>query len=205
MDNKVDFVYFDVGQVLSSIKNGWEELCGEYGLEEEQKEQFWEVWGKYSDEICALRMTSAEFNQKVEDEVRWKVPEGFDITRETVGRFERIQPSYDLVNDVYEKYLTGLFSNAYPGMLDELMKKDLIPKLEYKVVVDSAELGMIKPEESIYEVAENRAVVDPRSILFVDNSLVNIQVADKRGWQTYLFSEDRAEECVLELRKMLLD
>lgn len=204
MKSGISFVFFDVGQVLTSIKNGWQSLCRDYHLNEKAADLFWEVWGKYSDQICALRMTADEFNQKLAQETDFRPPPGFDITRETINRFERIQSTYDLVIQVVTKYPVGLLSNAYPGMLDDLLARDLIPNIGYQTVVDSAKVKMIKPEREIFVYAQKKAKTPAGEILLVDNSEKNVKVAHNLGWQTYQFNEAKAEKCAAELKNILL-
>ncbi|WP_341367844.1 HAD family phosphatase [Yoonia sp. BS5-3] len=51
----------------------------------------------------------------------------------------------------------------------------------------SGHMGVIKPEHSIYEMVEADCGVDPAALLFTDDRIDNISIADERGWQTHLF------------------
>ena len=51
----------------------------------------------------------------------------------------------------------------------------------------SGHLGIIKPDPEIYQIVEDDCGVAPECLIFADDRLDNVAVADARGWQTYLF------------------
>ena len=51
----------------------------------------------------------------------------------------------------------------------------------------SGQLQLIKPDPAIYETLESGCGLPPGSLLFADDRANNIEAAQKRGWQTYLF------------------
>jgi len=51
----------------------------------------------------------------------------------------------------------------------------------------SGHMGVIKPEPEIFRLVEKDCGLAPGSLLFADDRVDNIAVADARGWQTHLF------------------
>lgn len=47
----------------------------------------------------------------------------------------------------------------------------------------SFEMGVVKPDDSIYERVEHALGLDPSGIGFVDDSEINVHSAQSRGWQ----------------------
>jgi len=59
-------------------------------------------------------------------------------------------------------------------------------------VVVSAEEGLIKPDPAIFEVALERAGLDPHELLFVDDSAQNIEAAHGMGFAVHHFTDPAA-------------
>jgi HAD superfamily hydrolase (TIGR01509 family) len=78
-----------------------------------------------------------------------------------------------------------------------------VPDLDYDVIVDSSEIGTIKPEAKIYDVAQERAGCPPEEILLVDDSRVNLMAAEKHGWHVLWFDDARADESTNHVREAL--
>ncbi|SDJ69656.1 HAD family hydrolase [Aliiruegeria lutimaris] len=55
----------------------------------------------------------------------------------------------------------------------------------------SGHMQVIKPEPRIYEMVEESCGFAPETILFVDDRVDNIAVAEARGWQGHLFEHPR--------------
>lgn len=51
----------------------------------------------------------------------------------------------------------------------------------------SGRMGVIKPDERIYEMVEADCGIAPEKLLFTDDRADNIAAAAARGWQTHLF------------------
>jgi len=57
-----------------------------------------------------------------------------------------------------------------PGLLSAMRQHGDIPNLHYDAVIDSSEIGAIKPEPHIYEAAQAQADCPPEEILLIDDS-----------------------------------
>lgn len=95
-------------------------------------------------------------------------------------------PVFALSNISREAYEIGL--QAYPFLA------------EFDRLYLSGEMGVTKPNSSIYAMLEADCGIDPARLLFADDRLENIEAAAQRGWQTHLFdgSEGWAARLVRE-------
>jgi HAD superfamily hydrolase (TIGR01509 family) len=53
----------------------------------------------------------------------------------------------------------------------------------------SGRVGLMKPHAPIFELAEQRFVLEPPHTVFIDDHLGNVQAARARGWQAVHFTE----------------
>ncbi|MCA9369346.1 HAD-IA family hydrolase, partial [Candidatus Woesebacteria bacterium] len=67
----------------------------------------------------------------------------------------------------------------------------------------SCDIGFVKPEIEIYQIATEKAKTNPEEILFIDDNNNFIEGAKKIGWQTFLFDEENPRDSVFQLRTLL--
>lgn len=70
-------------------------------------------------------------------------------------------------------------------------------------MVDSSVVGYQKPDKEIFIIAQARANVNPRSILFIDNSEEHIAAAKKMGWLTIIYHPSDSEYSTQTLLRLL--
>ena len=109
----------------------------------------------------------------------------------------------ELLEWTAERYQVGLLSNIMPGFIQIMIDKGVIPHLDYAAVVDSSEVGAIKPESKIYEIAQGLTGVLPEEILFIDDSRANLMAAEKCGWKVMWFDDYYPEESIKRIKNAL--
>jgi putative hydrolase of the HAD superfamily len=109
----------------------------------------------------------------------------------------------ELLNWTIENYKVGLLTNIMPGFLGDLRRNNQIPNLNYDAVIDSSQVGVIKPEPEMYKIATEQAGCSPDQILLVDDTRANLTGADKAGWHVIWFDYARPEESVAHIREAL--
>ena len=92
-----------------------------------------------------------------------------------------------LIRALHGKYRTGLISNAW----DDLRQYIARQKFDdcFDGITISAEVGVVKPEARIYQVALEQAKVQANEAVFVDDFQVNIEGCEKVGMQGILFED----------------
>ena len=73
-----------------------------------------------------------------------------------------------LVDQVHQQYKTGLLSNAGHTSLDPYISKPELAKY-FDVVVLSANVGLVKPDPTIYQLICKRLDVEPTEAIFIDD------------------------------------
>lgn len=96
-------------------------------------------------------------------------------------------------------YKTGLISNAWPDLRDYIVRQGLADAFDYMVI--SAEVGVMKPEAKIYQIALEQAQVRPNEAVFVDDFIENVYGAQVMGMHAVHFREP--EETLATLKRLL--
>jgi HAD superfamily hydrolase (TIGR01509 family) len=185
----VTFVYFDVnGCLIHFFQRAFASLATDANVSSDAVEAaFWH----YNDEVCRGTLSLSDFNAELAkrlgiDSVDWQ-----KYYMETVEPIEQMQA---LLRSVSKQYKVGLLTNIMPGFLSVMRRNKQLPDLAYDAVIDSSEVGTVKPEAQIYEIAQQRAGVPHEEILLIDDSRVNLMAAEKLGWHVLWFDDARADE-----------
>ena len=97
-------------------------------------------------------------------------------------------------------YYVGLISNAWPDLRDYIKEQKFDDAFDHMVI--SAEVGVMKPEARIYQIALEQAGVSPNEAVFVDDYAENIEGCRTIGMHGIHFRDPH--KTLIELR-MLLD
>jgi FMN phosphatase YigB (HAD superfamily)/DNA-binding XRE family transcriptional regulator len=196
--NGVRFVYFDInGCLVHFFHRAFMRLAAETGVSADIIETtFW----MYNDEVCRGAMTMDEFNRKCAE--RFGIP-AIDWEAYYLDTVEPVLGMDELVRWTAEHYRVGLLTNIMPGFILAMRARGLLPNVDYDVIVDSSEVGAIKPEPRIFEIATERAGVRPEEILFIDDSRPNIMAADKLGWHVLWCDDYHPDETIARIRQSL--
>lgn len=96
-------------------------------------------------------------------------------------------------------YKIGIISNAWselPAALDEWEILDV-----FDVVIGSGDVGIMKPDPKIYQIALEYLAVEPDEAVFIDDFIENIQGARQIGIHTIHFRN--REQALNELKTLL--
>lgn len=194
----VEFVYFDInGCLVHFYHRAFSALADETGASVDMVETtFW----KYNDLVCRGDMSIAEFNNILGNEIKAKNLDWSSYYMESV---EPIEETAELIKWASEHYRVGLLSNIMPGFIDEMLKRNLLPNLDYDAIIDSSQTGHIKPEEEIYKKAQEASGANSEEILFIDDSRANIMAAGQMGWHVLWFDDSHPAESVKRIKQTL--
>lgn len=194
----VSFVYFDVnGCLVHFYQRAFAQLAAATGTPSDAVEAaFWH----YNDDVCRGKLSMSDFNSLLAERLGIDSVSWLEYYLDTV---EPINEMQNVLKWASERYNVGLLTNIMPGQLAAMRQAGALPSLPYDAVVDSSEVGAIKPEPQIFQIAEERAGVPPEQILLIDDSRVNVMSAEKRGWHVLWFDDARPEEAVERVREVL--
>ena len=137
----IRFVYFDVnGCLVRFFHKAFTKIAADTGASAEAIETaFWH----YNDAVCRGEISISEFNVKLAEKlniqsINW--PEYY------LNAVEPIDEMDELLTWACDRYYVGLLTNTMPGLVDELRKRGLIPNVAYTAIIDSSQVGAVKPE-----------------------------------------------------------
>jgi FMN phosphatase YigB (HAD superfamily)/DNA-binding XRE family transcriptional regulator len=192
------FIYFDVnGCLVHFYQRAFAKLSVETGVPPDLVET---AYWHYNDEACRGQLTMNDFNKKVAERLG---VEKVDWQAAYLDTIEPISQMQELLAWASERYNVGLLTNIMPGLLSLMRRGGHLPQIMYDAVVDSSEVGFIKPEAEIYKIAAERAARPTNEILLIDDSRPNLMAAEKLGWHVIWFDDSRAEEMAERIRTTL--
>jgi HAD superfamily hydrolase (TIGR01509 family) len=192
------FIYFDVnGCLVHFYQRAFAKLAAATGAPSEAIET---VYWHYNDDVCRGRMSLSDFNAKLAertgvDSAEWQ--------QHYLDAIEPIEQMQELLQQASEQYRIGLLTNIMPGLLGSMRRTGKLPNINYDVVVDSSEVGAIKPESEIYQIAQERAGVPAEEILLIDDARTNLLAAEKLGWRVLWFDDALPDESTERARQAL--
>ena len=194
----VSFIYFDInGCLVRFFQRAFTRLAEATGVPADLIET---AYWHYNDEACRGTMTLADFNTALAERTGLS---SVDWQHYYFEAIEPIQPMQELLKWAAERYKVGLLSNTMPSFIGIMRQQSILPNIPYAAIIDSSEVGTIKPESRIYELAAEKAGVPPSEILLIDDSRGNLIAAEKMGWHVLWFDDYQLEESVAHLREAL--
>lgn len=196
--NGVRFVYFDInGCLVRFFHPAFNQLSQDTGIAADVIEtSFWDL----NDVACRGEMTMSEFNEAFATRLGIEQVDWQNYYFEALDVVEEMQ---SLLTWAAQHYHVGLLSNIMPGFITRMIKEGALPRVVYDQIIDSSVVGAIKPEDTIFEIAETKSGVKPEEILFIDDSRSNVMAAQKRGWKVIWFDGYRSAEIADRIRVSL--
>jgi FMN phosphatase YigB (HAD superfamily) len=200
------FIYFDVGGVAIkdfSKSNKWELFKKDLGITRENLSEFDLIWEQH-DTRLALDLDVDELVQLINHKLQLNLPSNFSAMKLFIDRFEPNTSLWPIMNQLKQRVQIGLLTNMYPHMLDCIKQAQLLPEIDWNIVIDSSIEMLKKPEPEIYCLAETKANVNPEQIFFIDNQPENLTVPRQRGWQTFLYDSADYQESTQKLTELFI-
>lgn len=194
----VSFVYFDVnGCLVHFYQRAFTSIAEATGVPSDVVETaFWH----FNDDVCRGIISMDEFNHALAERIG--VPE-IHWEEYYLSTVEPIQEMQELLKWAGERYKVGLLTNIMPGMLHRMRENGQLPDIRFDAIIDSSAVAAIKPEQKIYEIAQEQAGVPPHEILLIDDSRVNLMAAERCGWHVLWFDDARSAESVAHVRDVI--
>lgn len=200
MKKQIKFVYFDVGGVIFR----WREIFDDMAIMHNRNvNDLLSVFAKYDTDACRGLIHSNQLWKNMCRDLGIKEDKNFDFFQFAMDRFIPIQETHQFIEEISKKYPVGLLTNIHPGVFDQAKKRKHIPKVDYKVIIQSCLVGMVKPEKVIFHHAKQRAKAEHEEILYIDDFEVNINSAKELGWQTVLFETNYPKRSIENIRRKL--
>lgn len=117
---------------------------------------------------------------------RLKIPK--DTIRTEVDDTPKLdRPLLDYIrHELKGKYTIGVLSNIATSIFDKIMTGELDL---FDILFISSELGLVKPDPRIFQVAIEKSQVPAQEILFIDDREENIEAAKALGMNGILYKD----------------
>ena len=196
----IKFIYFDVGSVMVNNEVAVENIAKKHNVP--HKEVLEIVQANWR-EACRGTLSNKEYLDLFTSKLGISHP-SFDWADFWSDHQGIYQETHDFIYELAREYRLGILSNAEMGMLQFLMNKKKIPAVNWEVVVESAKHGTVKPEQKIYEVAEQLVPdVLPHELFFIDDHVEMVEAATKRGWHGEVFDPHQSVESIKKIKSKL--
>lgn len=194
----VKFIYFDVnGCLVRFYQRAFNKIAQDYELPLDLVEGM--IW-KYNDQVCRGELSLNEFNRLLASRFKVKSINWQDYYLAAVEPIEAMQ---ELLLWAKDFYYVGLMTNTMPSLISNMITKGVLPNIHYDSLIDSSEVGAIKPNQQIYDIATKATSVKSSEILLIDDTQANLYAADLYGWKGLWFDYARPEESAKNIRQAL--
>lgn len=105
----------------------------------------------------------------------------------------------DTLRSLRKDYFVGLISNAWPDLRDFIASKKFEDAFDHMVI--SGEVGVMKPDPRIYQIALEQAGAEAQEAVFVDDFYENIEGCRAVGMHGIHFRDP--QQAMAELRNLL--
>jgi putative hydrolase of the HAD superfamily len=139
--------------------------------------------------------------QAVADILKVDRREVMSIAREFFSGDRVDQVLVATLRSLHQEHKIGLISNAWSGLRRWIKRQGYGDVFDCMII--SAEVGVMKPEPFIYEMALDELDARPEESVFIDDMLPNVEAARKLGMHAIHFKE--REKTLEELSLLLSD
>jgi len=105
----------------------------------------------------------------------------------------------DFLRSLKPRHHVGLISNAWPDLRDYITRQKIDDAFHHMVI--SGEVGVMKPEARIYQIALEQAGVSPNEAVFVDDLYENIEGCQAVGMHGIHFRDPQT--AMMDLRNLI--
>jgi mycothiol synthase len=158
------------------------------------------LWGETWRKLSVSAITNDEYNQYVADQLGFPDAEAIDDFTDEFYAGDRFNPEVlAAVRGLRGRYKVALLSNAWPGQYDVIREKFGIDVCdEFDIYINSADVGLRKPDPAIFHLALERLGVAPQQAIFLDDLLRNVDSARELGIHTVQFVDPATSLAELE-------
>jgi putative hydrolase of the HAD superfamily len=147
-------------------------------------------------------ITESEFRDRIEPHLE----NGFDLARLRALYFERMDSNRDMIEFIRELRGRGVRAALLTNNVREWepLWRSKLPEIDelFELVVDSAFVGLRKPDPAIYALTlERLGGISPEQCVFVDDLDVNCEAARALGMATVRFVN--SEQAIPEIESAL--
>ncbi|GAB4504261.1 MAG: HAD family phosphatase [Anaerolineales bacterium] len=195
-------VFFDLGGVLvrTEYQTPRQHLAERLGMEYEDLEKL--VFGNPSSLQASIgKITTEQHWEAVAQRLRRPMAEAESLRQAFFAGDVIDHNLLAFIRALRPRLQTGIISNGWPDLREYIIQNRFNDAFDYIII--SAEVGVMKPEARIYQIALEQAGVSPSEAIFIDDMPVNIQGCQAVGMRGIHFSNP--QQALRELQALLAD
>src|SRR5919109_610133 len=181
-------VFFDLGGVIvrTEFQAPRQQLAERLGMEYDDLDRI--VFDSESGRLAALGQVTADQHWiSVISRLKRPASELMAIREEFFAGDIVDRTLVEYIRSLRGKYKTGLISNAWSDLRDFVVREKFDDAFDDMII--SAEVGAMKPEPKIFQIALERFGVKPKEAVFIDDVLENIEGCKKAGMKGIHFKD----------------
>jgi putative hydrolase of the HAD superfamily len=156
------------------------------------------LYGKEFDDLLHGKIPERIFWQSIRERNGWDISLG-ELEALARAGFTEIEGTRDIIFQLQGNYTLGLLSNHAKEWINYCEKRFAYHSL-FTACLYSFEVGIGKPQKSIYNLLLKRIGEKPENCLFIDDMEKNVLAAQELGFTTIQFTTSAALHS--ELRKL---
>jgi len=195
------FIYFDVGGVLVHTESAFlQPLSVRLNRPLDAVRQ---VYHTYIRVAChgKISLEDMQVLMMLKLGVRFIGKNKHYLFKHWVDDMSPILETHRFAAELASRYPLGLLTDTVDGWVEQMLAKDLLPPLNFKAIIKSSDVGFVKPEAAIFELATKQAGVRPEEILFIDDRRINVKGARAYGWQAEWFNELKPQASIARIKR----
>jgi len=196
----IKVVFFDLGGVIvrTEFQSPRQQLAERLGMEYDDLDRI--VFDSESGRLAALGQVTAD-QHWISILSRLKRPDSeLSAIRQEFFAGDIVDLTLvEYIRSLRGKYKTGLISNAWSDLRDFIVREKFDDVFDMMII--SSEVGAMKPEPKIFQIALEQFGVKPKEAVFVDDFYINIEGCEKVGMKGIHFKD--AESTLKQLKELL--
>jgi FMN phosphatase YigB (HAD superfamily) len=193
-------VFFDIGNIFMTFDKIFTRVTREFSLQPDQFSDFEDLFDK---DANLGKINIPDVWEKFITKHHIKNASNYNLISSWVSDYEPILSVHILTEKIVKKYQVGIISNYYRGFFEECLSQKFIPNLPFNPVIISAEIGVMKPDRSIYEIAQTKSGFLGNELFYIDDKVENLSIPQSLGWQTFQFDYHQPDSSCEEIAKIL--
>jgi len=198
---KIRAIIFDLGGVLLRTNDFTprEQIASRLGISRHELEEL-VFGGESGDQAQRGEITVQQHWANLAAKIHCSDKELKSLVEEFFAKDEIDISLMDYIRKLHRSYKTGLLSNAFDD-LRQIITERWHFEDAFDDMVISAEVGMVKPDVRIFQLAVEQLGVEPGQVVFVDDMQRNIEGAKQVGLMSIHFQDP--QQVRLDLEQLL--
>ena len=191
-------IIWDVGGVIVRTEDQTprDQLAARYGLSRREINDL--VFGSEGNYQAQLgEISHAEHWAAIREQLGLSEEEGQDFEDAFFAGDVVDHELVDFIHGLKADYCTAILSNALPNLRDMMTDVWQIDDAFHHMVM-SAEVGLMKPDPAIYQLAVEQTGFAPEESVFIDDTPRNIEAAEAAGLYGIVFQDPAQAKAELE-------